>query len=357
MLRLMPQGFHILRSCAIIYLQLDYAMSGDKGPPKPKDWWDKIDIIGKVMIPVVLGIAGFAFNKYLTDRNLASELEAKKAQVLTTAAQLQNGREIVETELRGNMFGKILDKYSKNEDPEAQVLYLELLVENFSQSLELAPIVREVKRSIVGSKLDQDKKAKLVDRVQVTLENAKAEQLSIISTQGATMTLPLSAIETRRSSKFAISFCEPRSPYPLRIPLEVKVAKSVPEEGRIEIELTNYKRIGDDVIKEISEISVESSDLPLVDNIRIAPRLRLALTQVGPHWKEAGSNFLKVIAFPDSTASFKEVPSIEIFVQDVLRGNILNPAIVIEDDCSKIGKKIIFSPFQETDVKGIQISN
>ena len=117
------------------------AKKSDKGAEKPKakDCWDKLDVLSKALIPIALLAGGYYLNNRLN-------IIAQRQSNIRTALELQNGRESAETDLRGSMFAKILERYSKSGGSEnigTQLLYLELLVSNFNQSLDLIPMLKE----------------------------------------------------------------------------------------------------------------------------------------------------------------------------------------------------------------------
>ena len=184
-------------------------------PPKSKDIWDILDVLAKALIPVVLFFGGWAVNNRLT-------AISQRQTNIRTALELQNGRESSETVLRGSMFTKILEKYSKSgkdEDVRTQLLYLELLVENFNQSLDLTPMIKEVKRNILAQNVSDDK-AKMLARLAALLNSAKSKQLAAISTDGAIKRFTLS--EGNRSSiNVVLQYCERGASLPLRVPLRV----------------------------------------------------------------------------------------------------------------------------------------
>ena len=337
-------------------------MSTEGDAPKRKDCWDKLDIIGKVLIPILLGYATYSLNTFTASQQVESQRLARRDQTVQASAQLQHGREVVETQLRGSMFGKILDKYSQDTDEQSQVLYLELLVENFSQSLELSPIARDVRRRVQQSNLEDPLKETLLARIRVALENAKVDQLFTIASAGAAKTFRM-ANQISSEREFALQYCETKgteNSYPLRIPIRFKIMSVLPDDNSISIQLTNFKRVGGTVVQETSDFTVEPTDLPLIDNILIAPGVRLAFSIGSNNLRTATDIPIQVFAFPDSTPSARSSPEIKAFLKDVDNSSLLNPATtsgIKHDECSDISRSLSFASFRDSDEKSLPLAN
>lgn len=328
-------------------------------PPKSKDIWDILDVLAKALIPVVLFFGGWAVNNRLT-------AISQRQTNIRTALELQNGRESSETVLRGSMFTKILEKYSKSgidEDVRTQLLYLELLVENFNQSLDLTPMIKEVKRNILAQDPSDDK-AKMLVRLAALLSSAKSKQLAAISTDGAIKRFTLS--EGNRSSiNVVLQYCERGASLPLRVPLRVSMIEANSVETSANVEVTRFKRIGGSLNKEISEVSVEPSDLPLIDNMRIGPGIRLSLLPFVPKRSSDGSGFnsnsigITLMAFPDEMASLKDRPFISDYLESLRQDKEINsdnnPAEA--PMCQEKARKLAFVDPNSIDYTDLTLSN
>jgi|LakMenEpi03Aug12_release.lakeMendotaPanAssembly.Ray.scaffolds.fasta_scaffold97016_5 hypothetical protein len=331
-------------------------LTSDKEAPKPKDCWDILDVLSKALVPILLLSGGFFFNSTLSkigeDQNNAR-----------TAVQLQNGRESTETVLRGNMFSKILEKYNKVDDAKGQLLYLELLVENFSQSLDLTPMIKEVKRNIVAQK-DNEERTKMLSRLAMLLNSAKSKQLASISTDGAIKRFILSKPD-KPYVDTVLQFCEKGTSVARRIPLRVSVSDVNIDELTANVQLARFTRIGGGLHKEISEVSVEPSDLPLIDNIRIAPGVRLSLspTAINSSSFATASNTksigISLTAFPDEISSVKEPPVISSYLDSINQLQTVNKELGPSEDprCQATGRKLAFVEPETYEFEPLPLSN
>lgn len=327
--------------------------------PKSKDIWDILDVVSKALIPVVLFFGGWAVNNRLT-------AISQRQTNIRTALELQNGRESTETVLRGSMFTKILEKYSKsgkNEDVGTQLLYLELLVENFNQSLDLTPMIKEVKRNILAQNAS-DEKTKMLARLSALLTSAKSKQLAAISTDGAIKRFTLSEGD-RSSINVVLQYCERGAPVPIRVPLRVSITESNSAETSANVEVTRFKRIGGSLSKEISEVSVEPSDLPLIDNMRIGPGIRLSLLPFAPKRSSEGRAFnsnsvgITLMAFPDEMASLKDRPFISDYLESLRQDKEINSDNNPSEApmCQEKARKLAFVDPNSYDYTDLKLSN
>ena len=326
--------------------------------PKTKDCWDKLDVISKALIPIALLAGGYFVNNRL---NIISQRQSN----IRTALELQNGRESAETELRGSMFAKILERYSKSGESEnirTQLLYLELLVSNFNQSLDLSPMLKEVKRNIDSLAEGQDK-AKLLQRLAAVINEAQAKQLATIATDGAVQSITLYK-DGHESQNIVILSCEKGVDVPRRIPIRITlISKS--NESPVLIQVAQFIREGQKRLKAETTISVEENDLPLIDNMRIAPGLRMALLMPAirfvPTNNESNGNSTKIslLVFPDEVASLKDRPRITDYLESLNQEAQINPEIKPSTDkqCQALARRVSFSKPTDYDFADIPISN
>ena len=127
-------------------------------PPEPpsgdgKHQWPWIELVKVLALPLVTLVLGYWFNASLNERQ----------QIDTTIrlyAEMMGRREEADSNLRKDMFNSILttfmskDPATKISDEEAirqQILSLELLAYNFHESLDIAPLFKDVERRIPTS--------------------------------------------------------------------------------------------------------------------------------------------------------------------------------------------------------------
>lgn len=328
------------------------------GKPKTKDVWDKLDVASKALIPILLFIGGFWVNNRL---NVITQRQTN----IRTALELQNGRESTETELRGSMFAKILDRYSKSgaeENLTTQLLYLELLIANFNQSLDLSPMLKEVSRRI-GALQASEEKEKLLTRLNYLLADAQSKQLSSISTEGAVEQFVLREGDFA-SKDLVILSCEQGSSNPTRIPIRVSLT-GTPSEATTNINLTRFKRAGDKLIKNTYPVTLDSSDLPLIDNIRVAPGIRVALL-INPKQEmkdkgklNQGNITINITAFYDKIASLKDRPSVTDYLQSLNNDIKVNPESkqATSAECQEIARPLSFVAPTDFDFSDLKLSN
>lgn len=330
----------------------------DTQKSKDKDLWDKLDILSKALIPVALLAGGYFVNHRL---NIISQRQSN----IRAALELQNGRESSETELRGSMFAKILDKYSKSggqENVAMQLLYLELLVSNFNYSLDLSPMLKEVTRKI-NSLPANEERDKLLQRLSSVIGDAQSKQLASIAIEGAIKPITLNAGD-HASENVVVLSCEQGAEYPLRIPIRITLTKKNPD-ASANLQVTQFIREGQKRYKAETILSADSSDLPLIDNLRIAPGLRMAfligaaksIPSTTP--TDANSTLIHALVFPNEIASLKDRLQFTDYLETLNQDKRINPETEASknDQCRTLTKRVSFSSPLDYDFAEIPISN
>jgi len=132
-----------------------------KQPQRPpsnrpvKDLWDKLDVLAKISLPLVMGMLGFLFN-YSVSKKQETENNIK------LYTQLLSDKETAENTLRKDMFSKILESFigdkSKNQGGIDKIkemrLSLELLSRNFHESLDMKPLFRHLLMEIIAQSVE-----------------------------------------------------------------------------------------------------------------------------------------------------------------------------------------------------------
>jgi hypothetical protein len=332
----------------------------DRGAEKPKakDCWDKLDVIAKALIPIALLAGGYFLNSRL---NIISQRQSN----IRTALELQNGRESAETELRGSMFAKILERYSKSGGSEnigTQLLYLELLVSNFNQSLDLSPMLKEVKRNIDALPASRERE-KMLRRLAAVISEAQARQLTTIATDGAVQSITLDK-DDHGSKNLVILSCEKGVDMPRRIPIRITLVSNSDDSTAL-IQITQFIREGPKRLKAETTISVDENDLPLIDSMRIAPGLRMSVLMTGvgfdPTHSDAKNNptMVSVLVFPDEVASLKDRPRITDYLESLNQDVQINPETKPSTDnqCQTLARRVSFSVPTDYDYADIPISD
>ena len=119
----------------------------------PKDRWDKLEILlkptGSIVAGVLVAVIGLMGKSFLEERaRIEAKAQAESQRQELNArllAELINSREEAESSLRAQMFGQILQTLlTSPSDLARDVLNMELLAENFHESLNLAPLFKAV---------------------------------------------------------------------------------------------------------------------------------------------------------------------------------------------------------------------
>ncbi len=112
--------------------------------PRGKDFWDKLDILVKGFLGVLVTgiITGFGF--YLNSQQSAINAEnskiAEENRQARTLVQLVNSRETAMVQLRSEMFKSLLDKYLTGEDLDSKIAVLEMIGLNFRDAIQIKPL-------------------------------------------------------------------------------------------------------------------------------------------------------------------------------------------------------------------------
>lgn len=120
-----------------------------------KDFWDKLDILVKGFLGVLVTaiITGFGF--YLNHQQSAlnaenSKIEEENRQA-RTLVQLVNSRETAMVQLRSEMFNSLLDKYLTGDDLESKIAVLEMIGLNFRDAIQIKPLFEHLDHQLARS--------------------------------------------------------------------------------------------------------------------------------------------------------------------------------------------------------------
>src|SRR5574339_548797 len=111
-------------------------------------WW--VDLVKALALPLVTLVIGYWFNSSL---NKSQQVESN----IRLYAEMMGRREEADSNLRKDMFNSILNTFmakdpasrvTPEEQIRQQILSLELLAFNFHESLDIAPLFKEVNRRI-----------------------------------------------------------------------------------------------------------------------------------------------------------------------------------------------------------------
>lgn len=247
--------------------------------PRPKDKWDKADILikglGVALISGAITIYGIYNN---SSRERESELN-RKSQLFV---QTMSGREASESDLRAKMFQYLMDHYFVKKDPEAQILFLRLIALNFQEYLSLKPLFEHIDHSFSDSshKVEVRKLAReIVNR-----------QISELEGSGGEVLRPPWLEEGKPVS------CGPLELTVLEVNEDKIRLRTLPEDE--------------------NGFEVSFYDMPYTDNSVVnAMRYSIVLSAVKPAENKAG---VKIVFFPENYVSPRDRPRMDRLIADLL---------------------------------------
>ena len=285
---------------------------------KPKDHWDKVQIIlapmGGLLTAIAIAMFGFITSNKL-DQRQALETNTR------LYSELMSRREESESALRKDMLVSIISSFlnpnrtNLNDD----VLSLELLAYNFHESLNLKPLFLDLMRRIQRDEAVAPSAAKKVEYAEYTerLESVAREiarkQMIVLEGVGKRFdrTIDLSGDPDGTSLETAVMTLDSvQTTFSIdvvhvdRVNREVLVSVSIetpdPAQGRQ---------------TKVASFTVSFFDFPMIDNLRIehGQRCALVLTNFSDQAAE-----LTAVLFPGAYASLKEKPYYNEVIQSVL---------------------------------------
>src|SRR5262245_42144098 len=264
----------------------------------------------KLVMPLTLALVGFFVSQYLNDREQAET----DFRFLT---ELMSRREESDSGLRKEMFNSVLTNFLKpagKRPPEESILNLELLACNFDDSLDLAPLFKEVHSQISTGKLQRDEKVNLLARLDSVTKRAKDKQISTLEDSGAKLdgTLSFASLHEERGEVFEggevingtftpkLSGNELETPKGRRAKIEVlRLNRDLREVTVRMIVQGPSGSEADGVLK------VGFFDFPMLNNVRLPGGNRCAIVL-----REFGKDSAEIVFvfFPGTRASLKDKP-------------------------------------------------
>ena len=301
---------------------------------KPKDRWDKIDILLKPMGGFFTGIAlasvGYFTTNMLENQQLEETRRLEHQRVEETNRRLyteiMSSREKSDSDLRKEMLNSIIEAFLDETDKEKldeKVLALELLAYNFHDVIDLSPLFKHVSVKIEKSALvDKESLSSTLERVA---GEVIAKQLASLGDGGILVPLSvnLKQVETEGLQELDESL------YPIRVDqpdvseqryILVEALQVFPQQREIRVRL----EIGDPNNRFEPEIDISFKvgffDFPMIDNTRVshAQRVAIALTR----WNEGNSAEINLVYFPGSRASLKEKPYYDEVIDQLKRTSV-----------------------------------
>jgi hypothetical protein len=289
--------------------------------PDHKDFWDKLHIVMQPMggLLTALAIAVFGFVT-------SSKLDQRQALETNTRlySELMSRREESESALRKDMLVSIIasflnpDKSDLNND----VLSLELLAQNFHESLNLKPLFFDLMRRIrreqatapTAEKRAED--AELTERLENVAREIARKQMIVLEGVGRRFdrTIDLSADPDGTSLEPAVMILDSVQ---TTISIDIVHVDRETREVQVSVGIEAPDPVQGMQTK-FATFTVSFFDFPMIDNLRIANSQRCAL--VLTNFSDQSAD-LTAVLFPGAYASLKEKPYYNEVIQSVLNAS------------------------------------
>lgn len=120
----------------------------DETPTRPRDWWDYLEAISKILGGVSIPIVGLALTYVV-------HLQTESSQKAQLYASITTGREKADSDVRSQMFSRLLDRYLVSpggkgtlEEFRDRVMFLDLLRANFEEYFNARPLFTRLNEQI-----------------------------------------------------------------------------------------------------------------------------------------------------------------------------------------------------------------
>jgi hypothetical protein len=313
-----------------------------------KKQWPWIELVKVLALPLVTLVLGYWFNASLNERQ---QVESN----IRLYAEMMGRREEADSNLRKDMFNSILNTFmtrdpslrlSSEELIRQQILSLELLAYNFHESLDIAPLFKEVGRRIALE--ERSTNAELRGRLESVAVQVIEHQLTTLSDVGMIergYALPEKINDLQAYLSFGTrAIADPQfkpGEGASRICLSMESTDGSRHYRQFKLELTNY----DPVVQEVqvrlyvsqvlsqeecrqASLDLESKreidtnflvglfDFPMIDNTRLSgnERCAVSLTALNPIVLSVA-----LVYFPASRASLKDKPYYDEVIRDLVR--------------------------------------
>jgi hypothetical protein len=308
---------------------------------KPDDRMSKVlewtRAIGMPLVTLAVTIVGGYFFTTLSNEREARESNDR------LYAQLLTQREQSDALIRKDMFGVVIKSFLadvKPEDWSTKVLQLELLANNFNQSLDLAPLFKDLARRLAqGTNVPSAQSAALKRRLDRTAANLIFRQVNSLARRGFVKEQQLPLADWQKS--FGKPFIDEPVPKtklmpstsdstvggkdPIYFNVSVELVDVAVERREVEVRLrVNFPDPNDQDVDR--HFWVGQYDFPMLDNTQLPYGLRVSVVITeffvpdAPEEREANSLVqFHLVVFPSASASFKERQDYDDILQDMLR--------------------------------------
>ena len=307
---------------------------GGKGDSSRMLEW--IKAIGMPLVTLVVTLLG---GWYLT--NLSKEREARESSE-HLYAQLLTQREQSDAQIRKDMFGVVISSFFANPKQgnwAKEVLHLELLANNFSQSLDLSPLFQDLARRLSSDTTLSHKEAvALRSRLDRTASDLILKQVTSLGRRGYLKDAGVRLAGWEKSvgtpfidvtlPKSALVPATPYEPVNDKDTITFTVEVSDVNIERREVEVRLRVDFSDGTDKDLDRhFWVGQYDFPMLDNTQLPFGLRTSVVITEFNVPDGETNnalntFVQfhLVVFPATSASFKERQDYDDILLDMLRG-------------------------------------
>ena len=307
-----------------------------------------IDLIKVLALPLVTLVLGYWFNSSLNERQ---QVESN----IRLYAEMMGRREEADSNLRKDMFNSILttfmakdpaQKLTSEELIRQQILSLELLAYNFHESLDIAPLFKDVQRRIALE--ERATNAELRGRLESVALQVIEHQLTALSDVGMIErgdALPEQIKDLKAYLMFGTRTVADPQIKPgegtARVCLSMAATDGTNHYRQFRLELLNYDEAAREVQvhlyvsqpltpEECRQASLDLGakreidtnfvvglfDFPMIDNTRLSggERSSVSLTALNPQVLSVALTY-----FPASRASLKDKPYYDEVIRDLVR--------------------------------------
>lgn len=318
--------------------------SGDAD--KSINWleWAKV-----LVVPIVIAATSAILGWYLTnlqnvrEERAAADMKARDARESNDRlyAQLTTQREQSDAEIRKDMFSVVINHFltdPKDTGLKDKVLQLELLASNFNQSLDLAPLFKEMARRMpLEAGLSTQQREDLRKRLDLSASSLIFKQVASLARHGFSKEIQFPLANWEQS--VGRPFIDETIPLSLLVPSVASAPVSATDRIHFAVEIIDVNIdqreveirlrvnfIGRGGAKFDRHFWVGQYDFPMLDNTQLPNGLRtsVVITEFfvpkGAADRQANSMVtFHLVVFPASSASFKERQDYD----DILLGMLL----------------------------------
>lgn len=301
---------------------------------KGKDLWDKIEVLsrplGAVTAAVVVAIIGAYSTNYFENKQL---IEANTQ----LYAEIMSRREQAESTLRKDMFKTIIETFvgdpNNAASPVDKVLNMELLANNFHESLDLSPLFKHVHQELRGRSQalraelqrahgkseeaarltrEQEELGELLERLENVAKEVVGQQVAALRDSGASLG---GFVDFEELSEAPGGIQVINDEVDAGRIISVRVLHAFEEERALRIQLSVKSRRGEDWDRVDTVFKVGYFDFPMIDNTRLSDGMRCSV--VLEQFSRSSAS-IRLVYFAGLRASLKEKPFYEEIFHNLL---------------------------------------